>query len=110
MNAASALHWPRTLFARLTLILFCGLLLSQTLSATLTLQERDDATFTMMTGYIEREVAASVALLDRLPPAERSQWLPSLARRSYEFVLGPGVSGSPPDTRFRAIASAFRCT
>ncbi|CDY74948.1 sensor histidine kinase [Caballeronia glathei] len=108
MNAASALHWPRTLFARLTLILFCGLLLSQTLSATLTLQERDDATFTMMTGYIEREVAASVALLDRLPPAERSQWLPSLARRSYEFVLGPGVSGSPPDTRLsRDVAASM---
>ncbi|MFM0728825.1 ATP-binding protein, partial [Paraburkholderia strydomiana] len=37
------------------------------------------------------------ALLDHLPPDERAQWLPRLARRSYEFVLGPGVSGAPVD-------------
>ncbi|MFM0728347.1 HAMP domain-containing sensor histidine kinase, partial [Paraburkholderia strydomiana] len=37
------------------------------------------------------------ALLDHLPPDERAQWLPRLARRSYEFVLGPGISGAPVD-------------
>jgi signal transduction histidine kinase len=40
---------------------------------------------------------SSVALLDHLPPDERAQWLPRLARRSYEFVLGPGISGAPVD-------------
>ena len=95
----SVLRWPRTLFARLALILCIGLVLAQTLSFWLTLTERDQATTNVMMGYIEREAASSVALLDHLPPAERAQWLPRLARRSYEFILGPGITGTPPDAR-----------
>ncbi|WP_206997958.1 sensor histidine kinase [Trinickia mobilis] len=92
-------HWPRTLFARLALILCVGLALAQTLSFWLTMTERDEATTHMMMNYIDREVAGSVALLDHLPPAERAAWLPRLARRSYGFILGPGVTGNPPDAR-----------
>ena len=44
----------------------------------------------VMMGYIEREVTSSVALLDHLPPDERAEWLPRLARRTYHFILGPG--------------------
>ncbi|RKT13836.1 signal transduction histidine kinase [Paraburkholderia sp. RAU2J] len=95
--AASWPRWPRTLFARLAVILFVGLALAQTLSFWLTMTERDQTMTHVMMGYIEREVASSVALLDHLPPDERAQWLPRLARRSYEFVLGPGVSGEPVD-------------
>jgi len=91
------LHWPRTLFARLALILCMGLALAQTLSVWLTLTERDETTANMMMDYVEREVASSVALLDNLPPAERAAWLPRLARRSYTFVPGPGVPGVAPD-------------
>lgn len=103
-----ALYWPRTLFARLALILCIGLVLSQVLSFTLTMTERDDATANMMTDYISREVAISVALLDHLPAAERAQWLPQLARRSYGFILGPGTPGEPPDaSRSRQVGSAI---
>jgi signal transduction histidine kinase len=97
MMAASWPHWPRTLFARLAVILFVGLALAQTFSFWLTMTERDQTMTNVMMGYIEREVASSVALLDHLPPDERAQWLPRLARRSYEFMLGPGVSGAPVD-------------
>jgi signal transduction histidine kinase len=45
---------------------------------------------------------SSVALLDHLPANERAQWLPRLARRSYEFMLGPGVSGGPVDANLSA--------
>lgn len=103
-----AWHWPRTLFARLALILCVGLALSQLLSFTLTMTERDDATANMMTDYISREVAISVALLDHLPAAERAQWLPQLARRSYGFILGPGTPGTPPDgIRSKRVESAI---
>lgn len=102
MNRWSWLHWPRTLFARLALILFVGLALAQTLSFWLTLTERDQTMTNVMMGYIEREVSSSVALLDHLPPSERAQWLPRLARRSYEFVLGPGITGGPVDARLSA--------
>lgn len=104
----SARRWPRTLFARLALILCMGLALAQGISFVLTMTERDDATADMMTNYISREVAISVALLDRLPPAERAAWLPQLARSSYGFILGPGTPGGPPDTaRARRVAAAI---
>ena len=99
------LRWPRTLFARLALILCIGLVLAQTLSFWLTLTERDQATTNVMMGYIEREAASSVALLDHLPPAERAQWLPRLTRRSYEFILGPGITGTPPDARLSKMVA-----
>jgi signal transduction histidine kinase len=102
MNAPSWPRWPRTLFARLAVILFVGLALAQTLSFWLTMTERDQSMTNVMMGYIEREVVSSVALLDHLPPAERAQWLPRLARRSYEFVLGPGVTGGPVDAQLSA--------
>lgn len=102
------LHWPRSLFARLALILCVGLVLAQTLSVWLTLTERDETTANMMMDYVEREVASSVALLDNLPPSERAAWLPRLARRSYTFMLDPGVPGVAPDaTLSRRYESAI---
>ncbi|TKC88809.1 HAMP domain-containing histidine kinase [Trinickia terrae] len=102
MTPLPMLHWPRTLFARLALIFCVGLALAQTLSFWFTMTERNEATTHLMMGYIEREVTSSVALLDHLPPAERAAWLPRLARRSYDFILGPGVAGDPPDARLSA--------
>jgi signal transduction histidine kinase len=105
MNPHALLRWPRTLFARLALILFVGLALAQTLSFWLTMTERDQTMTNVMMGYIEREVASSVALLDRLPPDERAEWLPRLARRSYSFILGPGEGGALPDARLSERAA-----
>jgi signal transduction histidine kinase len=100
------LRWPRTLFARLALILFVSLALSQMLSFWITLTERDQAMTNVMTGYIEREVTSSVALLDLLPAKDRAAWLPRLARRSYGFILGTGVSGGAPDAKLSARVAA----
>jgi signal transduction histidine kinase len=105
MSLRALLRWPRTLFARLAIILLVGLVLAQSLSFWLTLTERDQATTNMMRGYIEREVASSVALLDNLPAAEREKWLPRLARRSYNFILGPGIAGHAPDAKLSALVS-----
>jgi signal transduction histidine kinase len=49
----------------------------------------------MMIG-IERDIASSVAILDRLPAEERASWLDRLERRNYRFVLGGGAEGSEP--------------
>ena len=102
----NALRWPRSLFARLALILFVGLAAGNAASFWLTMTERNQATMNVMVGYIEREVASSVALLDRLPAAERPAWLPRLARRSYHFMLEPGVSGVAPDATLSARVAA----
>ncbi|TPV69110.1 two-component sensor histidine kinase, partial [Klebsiella pneumoniae] len=38
----------------------------------------------------------SVAILDRLPAAERPQWLPKLARGNYRYLLDAGERGDYP--------------
>jgi len=99
--------WPRSLYARLALILFAGLALAQGVSVALTFTERDQATTQLMMGYVESEVASSVALLDLLPADERPAWLPRLARRSYRFILGPGeTAGTMPDEKLAAQIAA----
>lgn len=106
--SAPILRWPRTLFMRLALILALGLALAHALSYVLIMSERREATVGLMLGYLEQDVASSVALLDRLPAAERAAWLPRLERRTYSFSLGPGEPGYPPDTAHaRRIADAF---
>jgi len=106
--SAPFLRWPRTLFMRLALILALGLALAHALSYILIMSERREATVGLMLGYLEQDVASSVALLDRLPAAERAAWLPRLARRTYSFSLGPGDRGHLPDTAHaRRIAETF---
>lgn len=102
------LRWPRTLFVRLVLILSLGLAIAHGLSYVLIMGERREATVGLMLGYLEQDVASSVALLDRLPAAERAAWLPRLERRTYSFSIGSGDQGYPPDTaQARRIAEAF---
>lgn len=106
--SAPIMRWPRTLFVRLVLILSLGLAIAHALSYVLIMSERREATVGLMLGYLEQDVASSVALLDRLPAAERAAWLPRLERRTYGFSLGPGDQGYQPDTAHaRRIADAF---
>ena len=102
------LHWPRTLFTRLTLILFIGLAAAHAMSYWLIISERREATTGLMLGYLEQDVASSVALLDHLPASERAAWLPKLERRSYRFSIGPGDAGHAPDSELsKRIAESF---
>jgi signal transduction histidine kinase len=99
---------PRTLFMRLMLVLCAGLALAHALSFVLIMGERREAAVGLMLGYLEQDVASSVALLDRLPAAERAAWLPRLERRTYRFSLQPGDAGHAPDSAHsRRIADAF---
>lgn len=84
---------PRTLAARLYLILFAGLLLAYALAAGLLFYERYTTATTVMLDSLEKDVATSVALLDSLPAEQRARWLPQLDRRTYRYILGPGQSG-----------------
>jgi signal transduction histidine kinase len=84
---------PRTLSARLTLILLAGLLLAHLLSFWLVFYERTAASSGMMLRNASRDIASSVAILDRLPAAERPEWLGKLSRRGYRYQLAasPGA-------------------
>ncbi|OON64622.1 two-component sensor histidine kinase [Massilia sp. KIM] len=84
---------PRSLFARLSLILIAGLATAQLLSTTLTYTERNDVSMGTMIDYVEIDLRTAVALLDRLPHEQRKEWLPRLRRGGYGFILGPGETG-----------------
>lgn len=107
MNAAPRWRlFPRTIAARLTLILFAGLLLAHALSFALLFYERYVSARSMMLGNMEQDVAISVALLDRMSPAERSQWAPRLERRTYRYLLQPAQTGKPiASERARQVAA-----
>jgi signal transduction histidine kinase len=102
--------WPRSLAARIALILVGGLILSNGLTFGAILYERYQAATDMMMVYLERDVASSVALLDRLPAAERPEWLPRLARRYYDFSLEAAPPRGPaaaPDALSERLAGSL---
>lgn len=89
--------WPRTLFARLMVILLIGLVLAQGLAFSLVLRERSQAADRLMLGNLGPDVASSVAILDMMPADKRPAWLDRLGRRNYSYLLNAGmVGGGPP--------------
>ena len=97
MNMAAALKRfrPRTLGARLFLILFAGLIAAQGLSFAAQFMERYMTAKSVMLNTLENDVATSIAILDRLPAGERADWLDRLDRGTYRYLLGPGLAGVP---------------
>nr|WP_199773465.1 ATP-binding protein [Sinorhizobium fredii] len=99
MMATAALKgirlWPRTLRTRLFIILLAGLAIAHAMSFAVLFSERYVAARSVMFNTLENDVATAIAILDRLPAAERSAWLDQLARGSYRFLLGPGMPGNP---------------
>jgi signal transduction histidine kinase len=104
---------PRSLFARVTLIIVVGLAIAQVLAFASIRYERDLALRELMMTGIEHDIASSVAILDRLPAAEREEWLARLERRNYRFLLSGSVVGNEPDAQplkqfTEAIVGALR--
>lgn len=113
------MKWPRTLASRLAMIFFTGLVLAYSLSFGLQAYERYISSRSMMLSNLEQDVATSVAILDRLPAAERAAWLPRLERRTYRYRLDQGLAGEampssdPPMAAasiVKAIGSDYRLT
>ncbi|MFG0496822.1 ATP-binding protein [Pseudomonas sp. YQ_13] len=113
------MKWPRTLASRLALIFFTGLVLAYGLSFGLQAYERYISSRSMMLSNLEQDVATSVAILNRLPAAERAAWLPRLERRTYRYRLDQGLAGEampssdPPMAAasiVKAIGSDYRLT
>ena len=101
------------------MIFFTGLVLAYGLSFGLQAYERYISSRSMMLSNLEQDVATSVAILDRLPAAERAAWLPRLERRTYRYRLDQGLAGEamassdPPMAAasiVKAIGSDYRLT
>lgn len=98
---------PRTLFGRVALIFGVALALAHGLTLLIIVKERGDLGLTMMTSYLGRDVAASVAILERVPAAERAAWLPALARQNYRYRLqAPPAQATPSAHRLAAPLTA----
>ncbi|SFY26629.1 Signal transduction histidine kinase [Pseudomonas sp. NFACC49-2] len=90
-----ALQWPRTLASRLWLVFLVGLILAQSLTFAAQYYERYQSTKTAMLGNFEHDTATSIAILDRLPAAERLEWTKRLQRRNYDYLLREHDPGIP---------------
>lgn len=99
--------WPKTLRARIFLILLCGLAVAYGLSFSILYVERYMSAKAVMLGTLENDLATSIGVLDRLPHDERVAWLDRLSRGNYRLVLGPGLPGVP-DTSSRGAEIAAR--
>lgn len=94
--------WPSSLLGRVALILFFGLALAHGLSFWLVVMERSLVMRGAMVSYLARDVASSVAILERVPAPERSIWLPRLARQNYSFRLDAPPAQQPSDAALAA--------
>ena len=93
--------WGRvwnSLFGRLAVILFCGLTLAHALTVGWVLYERAQLGRSMMLAYLGRDVAAALAILDRVPTSERSAWLPRIERQGYRYVLAAPALEQPDES------------
>jgi signal transduction histidine kinase len=97
--------YPRTLFGQVALIVCGGLAVAHVLTFWLIVREREAQSVQMMMAYVGRDVATSVAILDRLPAIERASWLPRLARQNYHYSLGAPALG--PHSTQRPLATAM---
>ncbi|MBR1142199.1 ATP-binding protein [Bradyrhizobium sp. AUGA SZCCT0431] len=98
--------WPDSLFRRLAIILFGGLLAAHVLSFGLVAFNVFGLSREIGDDYFIRYIATAVAILDRVKPEERSAWLERLSRPTYRYVLGDGgeIEAAPPKRRQESLA------
>jgi signal transduction histidine kinase len=105
----AAWFWPDTLFGRLSMILFSGLVAAHVLAFVLIVLDRIAIEDGLGTEYTAADIANSVAILDYVTPEERPYWLNRLSRRDYRYVLGKiGEMEADPPSKQRANIAHLR--
>ena len=101
--------WPDSLFRRLGIILFAGLLAAHVLSFGLVALNVFGPTKELSDEYFMGYIVTAVAILDRVKPEERPAWLDRLARPTYRYVLkGGGEVFEPLERRREAFMARLR--
>ncbi len=83
----SAKRFFESLFGRVSLILIFGLLIAHGLTLFWVGFERLQYGRNLMLSYLGRDIASSVAILNRVPQSERKEWLSRIERPDYRYVL-----------------------
>jgi signal transduction histidine kinase len=79
--------WPDSLFGRLAIILFSGLVAAHVLAFVLIALDRLAIEDELGSKFAAGDIADAVAILDYLEPEERPAWLDRLSRRHWRYVL-----------------------
>lgn len=94
---------PQSLFGRLLLFLTGGLTVAQLLSATILLQDREQALYHALGGHAAQRITAIVNLLDTLDENERQRLVAALDLPPTHLSLDvPWQPESAPDDRYQA--------
>src|ERR1700761_727659 len=99
--------WPPSLFGRLSLILFSGLVAAHVLAFVLIVVDRLAIEDHLGSSTAATDIAAAVATLDYVEPGERPAWLPRLARHNYQYVLGAEGEIRPEPSQRRQANIAY---
>lgn len=94
MRWLSALRAPRSLTARVVVVLGLVIVLTQLAGLAWLMGGRSQLARSLMADYLGADVATAVAVLEQLPAAERAAWLPRLARSHVRYRLG--AAAAPP--------------
>ncbi len=97
--------WPDTLFRRLAIILFAGLLAAHVLSFGLVAVNVFGPSKDLSDDFFLRWVATAVAILDRVEPEERPAWIDRLGRTTYRYVVRDEgeIEAEPPKRRQESV-------
>jgi signal transduction histidine kinase len=109
LRRMAARLWPDSLFRRLAIILFAGLLAAHLLSFGLVALNVFGPSGEQSDDYFMRSVATEVAILDRVKPEERPAWLDRFAKPAYRYILkGGGEAHEPLRPRGKVFLAALR--
>ena len=98
--------WPDSLFGRLSMILFSGLVAAHVLAFVLIVLDRIAIEEDLGSASAAVDIAEAVAILDYVKPEERPAWLDRITRRNYRYVLRDGgeIEAEPSRRRQANIA------
>jgi len=102
--------WPDSLFGRLAMILFSGLVAAHVLAFVLIALDRLAIEDELGNKFAAVDIADAVAILDYVKPEERPAWLDRLSRRHWRYVLGDGgeIEAQPSSKRLQANIARLR--
>jgi len=87
LRRMAARFWPASLFGRLAMILFSGLVAAHVLAFVLIALDRLAIEDEQGNKFAAVDIADAVAILDYVKPEERPAWLDRLSRRHWRYVL-----------------------
>jgi signal transduction histidine kinase len=101
--------WPDTLFGRLAIILFSGLVAAHALAFVLIALDRLAIEDEVGNKFAAVDVADAVAILDYVAPEERPAWLDRISRLNWRYALGDqGEIAHPSSRRLQANIARLR--